>query len=137
MLLDTNLRLAEADALRGYLHRFRKVKGSERAHFRSALDAYQHVHRYLDTSGVVTEYRRSPERPSSMGIEIRKDLLCTFDPATGIPSRPDASQLETARQIARAIAGAISTYIDTDRRVYEEKARDKPLAPFPPTADAG
>ncbi|MCA9604574.1 MAG: N-formylglutamate amidohydrolase [Myxococcales bacterium] len=136
MLLDTNLRLAEAEALRGYLHRFRKVQNDERRPFRAALDAYEHVHRYLDTSGVVSDYRRSPERPSSLGIEIRKDLLCTFDPETGFPSRPDATQLETARQIARAIGGAIATYIDTDRRVYEEKARDKPLAPFPRPPDS-
>ncbi len=129
MLLDTNLRLAEADALRGYIHRFRRVRKDERAHVLAALEAYQHVRRHLDATEVVTEFRRSPERPSSLGIEIRKDLLCTFDPATGIPSRPDAAQLDTARHIARAIAGAIATYIDTDRRVYEESAREKTLAP--------
>ncbi|MCB9598538.1 MAG: N-formylglutamate amidohydrolase [Sandaracinaceae bacterium] len=131
MLLDTNLRLAEADALRGYIHRFRRVRPDERAPFQAALEAYQHIQRYLETSDAVTDFRRSPDRPSSLGIEIRKDLLCSFDPETGIPKRPDAEQLETARHIARAIAGAIATYIDTDRRVYEEVGRDKPLAPLP------
>ena len=131
MLLDTNLRLAEADALRGFVHRFRRVRTEDRPAFQAALDAYQRVQRFLETSDVVTEFRRSPERPSSLGIEIRKDLLSTFDPKTGHPSRPDARQLETARQIARAIAGAIATYIDTDRRVYEEAARERPLAPAP------
>lgn len=126
MLLDTNLRLAEAEALRSYLHRFRLVREDRRVELRAALHAYRHVRRFLDDSGVVTDFRRSPSRPSSLGIEIRKDLVCTFDPETGMPRRPDAEQRATAQQIATAIAGAIATYIDTDREVYEKTARELP-----------
>ena len=75
----------------------------------------------------MTDFRRNPERPSSLGIEIRKDLICTFDPETGFPERPNAEQVATVRRIAKAIAEAIAIYIDTDRPKYEEKVRDLPL----------
>jgi hypothetical protein len=129
MLLDTNLRLAEADAMRSVLHRFRRVPEERRAELSAALDAYRHVRRHRRESGVVTEFRRSPDRPSNLGIEVRKDLLCTFDPETGRPERPDAAQRETAQRIASAIAGAITTYIDTDRPTYERTALARPRGP--------
>jgi len=127
MLLDTNLRLASAEAFRSFLHRFRRVYGAKKAEFQKSLEAYRHVQRFLDKSSVVTDFRRNPERPSSLGIEIRKDLICTFDPETGFPERPNAEQVATVRRIAKAIAEAIAIYIDTDRPKYEEKVRDLPL----------
>jgi hypothetical protein len=120
MLLDTNLRLAEAEDLRSLLHRFRKVPDGRRTTLKAALEAYRHVSRFVNESGVVTEYRRSPTRPSSIGVEVRKDLVCTFDPDTGHPRKPTETQLETAGNIAEAMAGAIATYLDTDREVAEE-----------------
>jgi hypothetical protein len=129
MLLDTNLRLAEADALRGFIHRFRRVEQDRRAELGAALSAYRQVKRFIDASTVVTDYRRSPERPSSLAIEIRKDLVCTFDPKTGYPERPNEAQKKTAREIAGAIATAISIYIDTDRPAYEQAARERPPPP--------
>jgi len=134
LLLDTNLRLAEADALRSFLHRFRRVREQNRAGLDAAVRAYRHVRTYLTESDVVGDYRRSPERPSSLGIEIRKDLVCSFDPITGHPRRPNKAQQETANRIADAIAGAIATYIDTDRPVYE-KTREIQLPPIPAGSD--
>ncbi|HHH28721.1 MAG TPA: hypothetical protein ENK57_10310 [Polyangiaceae bacterium] len=131
MLLDTNLRLAEADALRGFIHRFRRIREQNRLALAASLAAYRHVRTFLNESDVVTEFRRSPDRPSSLGIEIRKDLVCSFDPVSGQPQRPNAEQRATAARIADAIAGAIATYIDTDRPVYEKAAREMPLAPMP------
>ena len=124
MLLDTNLRLQEAEELRSYLHRFRRVYGARRAELGQALEAYRHVRRYVEESDVVMDYRRNAERPSSLGIEIRKDLVCTFDPETGVPHEPGPEQIETARKIASAIAGAVATYIDTDRPVYARAAQE-------------
>ncbi len=120
MLQDTNLRLAEAETLRSFLHRFRKTPKEQREDHSASLHAYRHVRRFLDQSDVVTNYRRSPLRPSSVGVEIRKDLLCAFDPKTQLPMKPTPEQLRTARTIARAMAGAISTYFDTDREVMQE-----------------
>ena len=65
-------------------------------------------------------YRRSEDRPSSLGVEVRKDLVCTFDPETGRPRKPTPEQKDTARQIAEAMAGAISTFIETDRAYIVE-----------------
>lgn len=129
MLQDTNLRLAEAEALRSFLHRFRRVHEEKRKNLIAALDAYRHVRRFLFEGTVITDYRRSGDRPSSLGIEVRKDLVCTFDPDTGRPQRPTPPQEQTAKYIAGAIAGAIATYIDTDREVYEHVSREMPLPP--------
>ncbi len=134
LLLDTNLRLAEADALRSFLHRFRRISEQNRARLNEAVRAYRHVRTFLHESGVVGDYRRSPERPSSLGIEIRKDLVCSLDPVTGHPRRPNAAQRRTAERIADAIAGAIATYIDTDRPVYE-KTREIQLPAVPVGSD--
>ncbi len=137
MLLDTNLRLAAAESLRSFLHRFRRIAPERRAHFAEALEAYRHIKRFLAETGAETDYRRHPQRPSSLGIEIRKDLVCSFDPKTGYPKRPNDEQKQTVREIAQAIAQAIATYIDTDRPAYEQTARDKPPTMVPPAEELG
>ncbi|MFK7990672.1 MAG: N-formylglutamate amidohydrolase [Sandaracinaceae bacterium] len=129
MLADTNLRLAEAEELRSFLHRFRRVDDHRRGPLLEAHDAYQHVARFVRDSTVVQDYRRSPERPSSVGIEVRKDLVCTFDPETGMPLPTSPDQRLVARQIATAIASSIATYFETDREVYETASREIQL-PF-------
>lgn len=120
MLLDTNLRLAEAEACRSFLHRFRRVSPKQQATLGPSLDAYRAVREFLHDSDVVTRYRRAVDRPSSLGVEVRKDLVCTFDAETGRPRKPTPEQAETAREIAEAMAGAISTFIDTDRAYIVE-----------------
>jgi len=117
MLLDTNLRLHEAEILRSFLHRFRKAPPDEVAKLNAALAAYQHIREFLHQSTVVQDYRRSPDRPSSLGIEVRKDLVCTFDEETGRPRKPTSEQQDVARLIAQAIARAIHTYVTEDREV--------------------
>lgn len=123
-LQDTNLRLAEAEALRSFLHRFRRIEEYQRKEMLAALAAYQHVHRYVKESTVVVDYRRSPERPSSIGIEVRKDLVMTIDPETGRPRPPTEEQREVVVRIAKAIAGSVRTYFDTDRQVYEMSSKE-------------
>jgi hypothetical protein len=113
MLLNTNLRLAEGEALRSYLHRFRKVSKEELPHYRRARDAYEHVSRFLAATDVVMDFRRSKERPSSIGLEVRKDLIGSFD-AQGHPLPLTAEQDEKATLIGNVIAGAITTYFETD-----------------------
>lgn len=115
MLLDTNLRLQEAELLRSFLHRFRKVPPAKADDFNRAMDAYGHVRQFVRDANIEAEYRRSPERPSSLGIEVRKDLLCTRDPQTGRPRPPTAEQQATARRVGQIIADAIQTYVETDR----------------------
>ncbi len=129
MLLDTNLRLGEAEASRSFIHRFRKVSANAQTRLAPALEAYAKVRNFVNESDIVTSYRRSPDRPSSLGVEVRKDLVCTFDPKTGMPRKPTPEQRETARQIAEAMAGAISTFIETDRTYIVSGDSEPPSEP--------
>jgi hypothetical protein len=117
MLLNTNLRSQEAEALRGYLHRFRRPPSpQERAAFEGARDAYARVHGFVNESTVVSDYRRMSHRPSSIAIEVRKDLLINFDEETGEPLDRSPEQTETAARVAKVIAGAIEIFLNTDRQ---------------------
>ena len=113
LLLNTNLRTAEAELLRGYLHRFRRVAPGELERFQAARRAYESVQRFLAESQVLKAYRVSPQRPSSLAMEVRKDLLCEFDDA-GLPVR---AREEVAQEIARVFAGAVTLYFETDREI--------------------
>ncbi len=115
MLLNTNLRSQEGDALFGYLHRYRRPLPSQEAQFEKARDAYAVVKEFVDGSTVVRDYRRSPHRPSSLAIEVRKDLLVSFDDdGRPLPATPE--QKASAARVAEVMAGAIETYLDTDRQ---------------------
>jgi len=116
MLFNTNLRVGDCEAFRGYLHRYRKVPAAQRERFHAAERAYQRVKVFLDASTVIDDFRRSKERPSSIGIEVRKDLVCSFDPDTGRPLPLTEEQEAKATLIGNVIAGAIVTYFDTDRQ---------------------
>lgn len=115
MLLNTNLRLAESDALKGYFDRFRVVGPARRDRFRAARAAYEQLSDWVRDSDIVTEYRRSRTRPSSLALEVRKDLLVRFDPETGRPLPLEDRSREIARQVADVFAEAIRTYFETDR----------------------
>ncbi|MBM4373881.1 MAG: hypothetical protein FJ095_02270 [Deltaproteobacteria bacterium] len=117
MLLNTNLRIHDAETLRGHLHRFRRLPDGEADRYRAAQLAYDRVHAFLDSSTVLNDYRRSRERPSCMAMEVRKDLLCDLDPRTGHPGPLTAANRERARVIGDVIARAIKTYFDQDRAI--------------------
>jgi len=114
MLTNTNLRLARAEALRSYLHRYRRVRAGRLAEYQAAERAYVDVRQFQRSTDVVRRYRQSPARPSSLTFEVRKDLVCRRD-ADGRPTPPGAEQEENAEQIARTIAQAIVTWLETDR----------------------
>jgi hypothetical protein len=114
MLLNTNLRLAQADALRSYLHRYRRLQPEYVERFNQARIAYEKVSAFLAGSDLVTEFRLSKERPSSLGLEVRKDLVCSFDKETGRPLPRTEEQTAKARLIGDVLAHAIKTYFDTD-----------------------
>jgi hypothetical protein len=115
MLLNTNLRLAEAEALRSYLHRYRRIFGAEKTKFEDARVAYEMISQFLDNSNVIMDFRGSPERPSSLGLEVRKDLVCSFD-ADGRPLPASEEQIEIATLIGNTIAEAIAIFFETDRQ---------------------
>lgn len=117
MVLDVTRRSCDAQSLRGYLHRFREVQTGSEALFAEARCAYREIRRFLEHDGseVVREYTFASGRPSCLGIEVRKDLLCHLDRARGeVRLRDDAQTV--ARQIAALLAGPVTGYLERARR---------------------
>lgn len=114
LLMDTNLRSTETVGLRGYLHLFRRAPAGEEELYRACQRAYDHVRDFLDErdQSFLHEYRFSPARPSSLGVEIRKDLVFTFD-ERGNPVKPC---LGTIDHVATTMATALETYFRVDRK---------------------
>jgi len=113
MLLNTNLRRADSEALYGYLHRYRRVPAELEPAFTAAAAAYVSIRDFLDAQPELVEaYRASPARPSTLGIEVRKDLVWRFEGAEPVEPREDR-----ARFIAQLIAEAINRYLTEDSLV--------------------
>ena len=112
MLLNTNLRCAEANALSGYLHHFREALPGRREDFERARAAYESIQRHLvDHEDLVAAYRFAQDRTSALTIEVCKDLVWRFD-AAGHPVGP---RDDAARELAVLLANGIRTYLREDR----------------------
>ncbi len=116
MLLNTNLRLHRAESLRGYLHRYRKVSREEVGSFQRSQVAYERVRTFLEEQDILQQFRTSPNRPSSIALEVRKDLICTFNGTTGRPLPVTKEIEDRAALIGAVVAGAIGIYFDTDSK---------------------
>ena len=116
-LKDTNLRSAEAGALRSYLRLFRRPATDDITAFSEAERAYRTIERFVHEGGdaIVRAYRYDPGRAMSLGVEVRKDLVWRFDEA-GHPEEPDA---ERALFVADRIADAVLLYFGEDRPTVE------------------
>ena len=111
MLLNTNLRSAEANALSAYLHRYLEPPVGKEQLFEQALGAYGSIVKHLEASpDLVDEYRFSERRTSALTIEVRKDLLADFE--DGWPRRFHTAK---AREIGRLIAQGVGQYVRQDR----------------------
>ena len=112
MLLNTNQRVAETQVLSSYLHRFSPPPVGKADELAAAQLAYERITNYLgQRPELVEQYRRSPERTSSLGVEVRKDLLWRFD-ENGTPRSFD---VETAALISRTLAEGVALYLRDDR----------------------
>lgn len=113
MLLDTNLRSSESQALRSTLHLFRTAPRGRKREFEAARRAYNHIESFVrgKDGALIDAYRFGAGRPGALGIEIRKDLVWEFD-RKGNPMGP---RHDNARQLARLIAEALERYFRTDR----------------------
>ena len=118
MLLDTNLRSAESESLRSYLHMFRTPPPGKSELFKQAQAEYQSICAFIDKEYdyLVTEYRESQQRPSTIIVEVRKDLVWEFD-----GERPRGPRADNARYIARQLSLGISQYLSQDR-VFKERS---------------
>ncbi|MCC6133528.1 MAG: hypothetical protein IT186_26650 [Acidobacteria bacterium] len=123
MLLDTNRRSAESDTLRSYIHFFRRPPSGLEDMFHRVRRAYDEVRKKIESNDrqIVTEYRYSEERLSTIAIEVRKDLVWEFSEE----DRPVRPRPEVAGRIAEAIAAAVLRYLAED--LSERKSSDVTL----------
>ena len=113
LLLDVVRRSAPCERLRAYLHRYREAPPGSEELFAEARKAYGEIARFQaeHRDELVDGYRLDPrQRPSCLGLEVRKDLLCEMD-HQGLPLRlrPDADRV--AAEIAGSIAGSVRSYL--------------------------
>ena len=112
MLLDTNLRSSSSEALRSYLHHFRTPPRGSKNLFRQASHEYEQIKMFLEVGreDITAHYQESLLCPSTIIVEIRKDLVWQFD--GDIPKGP---KQKNARRIARMLALAVQQYLTSDR----------------------
>ena len=126
MLLDTNLRNTYSEALRGYLHMFRRPPKAAHAEFEQVRAEYEQLLAFVDAErdGLIADYRSSPERPSALLLEIRKDLVADLS-REGQP--PCGLHFEDAQLIARTVAAGIRQWFIIDRvaRARARESRDR------------
>lgn len=126
MLFNTNLRDGDAEALRGYLHRFRKPLAGHEAEFSNARDAYEAIADFTRSNpSFVRDFRRAPERTNTLSIEVRKDLVFRFD-----GEEPVEPLEQNAREVAEIVGDGIATYLSED---LEEVLQRKSLTAYPPS----
>jgi len=119
MLLDTNLRSADSEALRSYLHMFRNAPAGKVALFKAAQDEYERIRSFIkrEHTYLADSYREGGQRPSTLIIEVRKDLVWQFDGGIPIGPRPD-----NAAYLARKIALGVSQYLAEDRLIKDQSS---------------
>ena len=109
---DTNFRSAESAALRSIIHLYRRAYTNKASLYNRSLDAYHHIRTYLNANQhLIKGFRFDPMRCMSLGIEVRKDLVWTFD-KNGNPIEPRFDQVN---RIADLIATALVQYFTEDR----------------------
>lgn len=126
MLLDVTRRSTDCEQLRAYLHRYRAAPQGQESLFRRCRQAYARIQEFLGTHRhtLVDEYRYSPDRPSNVGIEVRKDLLSWIDAHRGTVE-PRSEAQEFAHEIAGIFAGSVLEYVElTNRRA--DQSSDPP-----------
>lgn len=113
MLMDTNLRSSNSARLRSYIHMYRRAPPGQKRAFLRAEAAYERIAAFAAERGeeILANYRYAPDRPSSLGIEVRKDLIYEL----GEDGRPEAVRWALVEQISDAIAHAVATYLRDDR----------------------
>ena len=130
MLLNTNLRLGGAELLRGYLHRFRSAPPGMEDIFEHGRLAYESVARFVRaTPRLVCDYKNCVDRPSTLAVEIRKDLVFRFN--RGEPVEP---RQECAKEIAGHLAKAITTYLREDHEAALAAQAARSQSSFPPVS---
>lgn len=111
MLLDTNRRSAQSDALRSFLHAFRTPPRERAKLYFEARRLYQDLRVFVaqNKERLLSEFDFDQGRPSTILVEVRKDLVWHFE--NGMPVAPNA---ENAQRIGRTLANAMIKYLNRD-----------------------
>lgn len=122
MLLDTNLRSSDSDTLRSFLHMFRRPPQGMESLYIEARRAYTHIGQHVNGRGqeLVEQFRLSDLRMSTLGLEVRKDLIWKFKDK--FARRPifgsEGVRQDNVDHIADLLAKGLVTYFNHDRGLY-------------------
>ncbi len=133
MLLNTNLRDGDAEALRGFLHRFRGIPRGLEDPFENAMRAYEQIAEFITSNpDLVRNYRSAATRLSALSIEVRKDLVFEFD-----GDEPVGPKREAAKAIAEIAAEGIAIYLRHDLPEILERSGSLHISSPPIGCDRG
>lgn len=152
MLLDTELRKTQSEMIRSFIHMFReepdpsflemfqsasktsRKKATPRSwtdnssnFLKRVRDAYERIGYYIKQNDgrIVEDYRFSADRPSSLVIEIRKDLIWKKDRDGELAKKDSRHALHTENvvRIGSLLASSILTYLQEDKRQISNPMR--------------
>lgn len=113
LLQDVTRRSPDCERLRAYLHRYRDAPpGLERV-FTNARTAYAEIKDFLqnERTRLLEGYRFQAERPSCLGIEVRKDQLAILGERNEVLDQRNDIE-ERAAEIAGQLARPIRAHMD-------------------------
>lgn len=118
MLMDTNLRNSSSEALRSFIHMYRKAPLGMDAFFEDARCDYDRIREFLkkNRDDIIANFRLSTYRVNTFGIEVRKDLIWRFqdDEARQPVLGPEGAKHENIERIAENLANAMQDYLKND-----------------------
>ena len=118
MLLDTNRRHSATVELATVIHSQRRIDQSQpdAEELRQALRWYEEIQAFftIQFDDIMQAYRK--KRPTSLVIEIRKDLIWNGDESVRTEQTPNGIPIDTAiEDIASALANGIQTFMTDDK----------------------
>ncbi len=115
MLADIARRSSASRVLDGFVHRSRPAPAGLEWTCAGGRRAYREIADFLTAhrAELLSDYRFVHDRPSTLAIEVRKDLLCELDNDGAVAGlRLDAQHV--ARDLARRLATAVAAYVRKD-----------------------
>ena len=137
MMLDVTRRSPDSEQLRAFIHRYRDAPLGLEKVFSRARGAYARIQEFLGTHRhtLVEGYRYAPDRPSCVGIEVRKDQLCWVDQDLGTVE-PQTGAERFADEISSIFARSVLDYVSLkNQRAQIQREPDlggRGMRPMPP-----
>ncbi len=115
MLADVAQRSPASRVLDGYVHGSRPAPAGLEWACAGGRRAYREIAGFLAAhrAELLRDYSFVHDRPSTLAIEVRKDLLCELD-NSGAVAGPRLDAQHVARDLARRLAIAVAAYVRRD-----------------------